>query len=88
VDHETFPAIHLAKHAGTAGNTFPAVYNAANEEAVHAFHAGRLSYLGIVDTVAEVVDAHNAAHGPLTLDNIDEAETWARVTTSTVIASG
>jgi 1-deoxy-D-xylulose-5-phosphate reductoisomerase len=87
VDHETFPAIGLAKQAGAAGSTFPAVYNAANEEAVHAFHDGRLSYLGIVDTVADVLDAHKSDHGPLTVDNIDEAETWARTTAVRTIAS-
>ena len=41
-----------------AGSTYPAVFNAANEQAVAAFHAGRIGYLDILDTVERVVDAH------------------------------
>ena len=46
----------LAKAAGRAGRCRPAIYNAANEECVAAFTAGRLPFLGIVDTVARVLD--------------------------------
>ena len=45
-----------AGRPGEAGGTAPAVYNAANEECVAAFLAGRLPFLGIVDTVARVLD--------------------------------
>ena len=37
LDDDTFPAVRLARAAGTAGGCLPAVYNAANEEAVAAF---------------------------------------------------
>ena len=37
-----------------------AVLNAANEQAVHAFLEHRLPYLGIVDTVREVLDEMDA----------------------------
>ena len=60
LDDIAFPAVALAKAVGRAGGTFPAVYNAANEQAVDAFHEGRLPFLGIVDTVQRVVDAHDA----------------------------
>ena len=40
-----------------ASEKHTAVLNAANEQAVHAFLDHRLPYLGIVDTVKEVVDA-------------------------------
>jgi 1-deoxy-D-xylulose-5-phosphate reductoisomerase len=76
LDSEAFPAVDLAKHVGTAGGTFPAVFNAANEQAVHAFHAGRIGYLSILDTVKAVVDAHEG--GELSLDGVLEAEAWAR----------
>ncbi|HMA47558.1 MAG TPA: 1-deoxy-D-xylulose-5-phosphate reductoisomerase, partial [Frankiaceae bacterium] len=44
LDEETFPAVALARAAGAAGGTAPAVFNAANEEAVAAFLAGRLPF--------------------------------------------
>ncbi|MFL6099975.1 MAG: 1-deoxy-D-xylulose-5-phosphate reductoisomerase [Actinomycetales bacterium] len=78
LDDATFPAVRLARDVGTAGRTYPAVYNAANEECVEAFHDGRLPFLGIVDTVAEVVAAHQAPSGELTLDDVLAAELWAR----------
>ncbi|MBC9926135.1 MULTISPECIES: 1-deoxy-D-xylulose-5-phosphate reductoisomerase [unclassified Leucobacter] len=77
LDHEAFPAVALAKEVGRSRGTFPAVYNAANEEAVEAFHAGRIPFLGIVDTIRRVVDAHDAP-AELNLDSLAEAERWAR----------
>src|SRR6185436_12029171 len=38
---DIFPALDLARHAGTEGGTLPAVMNAANEVAVAAFLEGR-----------------------------------------------
>ena len=46
LDDDAFPAVRLAKKVGRAGGTYPAVFNAANEQAVDAFHEGRLSFLG------------------------------------------
>jgi len=86
LDGEAFPSVALAKAVGRAGGTFPAVYNAANEQAVDAFHEGRLSFLGIVDTVAAVVDAHEAPEA-LTVETLAEAEDWARRTADRLIAA-
>ncbi|MUN41918.1 1-deoxy-D-xylulose-5-phosphate reductoisomerase [Actinomadura litoris] len=61
LDDEAFPAVALARRAGEAGGTAPAVYNAANEECVEAFRAGRLPFLGIVDTVTRVVEEHEGS---------------------------
>src|SRR5690625_5473383 len=58
LDHEAFPAVRLAAQVGRAGGTAPAVYNAANEEAVDAFLGGKLSFTSIMDTVAQVVSEH------------------------------
>ncbi|MGH1523241.1 1-deoxy-D-xylulose-5-phosphate reductoisomerase [Leifsonia sp. L25] len=77
LDTEAFPAVALAKRVGTAGGTYPAVFNAANEQAVAAFHAGAIGYLDIVDTVERVVDEHEPS-GELTLESLAEAERWAR----------
>ena len=58
LDDDAFPAVGLAKRVGQAGGTYPAVYNAANEECVQAFFDGRIRFTDIVDTVARVVDDH------------------------------
>ena len=77
LDEEAFPAVGLAREAGVRAGTTPAVYNAANEEALDAFLAGRLPFLGIVDTVAAVVGEHVTA--PVdSVAAVAEAEGWAR----------
>jgi len=86
LDDEAFPAVELAKQVGRAGATYPAVFNASNEQAVLAFHAGRIGYLDIVDTVQRVVDAHET-QGELTLESLAEAERWARAAADTIIDS-
>ncbi|MFB9378104.1 1-deoxy-D-xylulose-5-phosphate reductoisomerase [Kineococcus gynurae] len=78
VDDEAFPALQLAREAGTRGSTVPAVFNAANEECVAAFHAGRLPFLGIVDTVATVVAEHRPGGDPRDVADVLAAEDWAR----------
>jgi len=50
-DPETFACLRLAREAAVAGGTAPCVLNAANEVAVHAFLAGRLSFTGIADVI-------------------------------------
>ncbi|KQQ00882.1 MULTISPECIES: 1-deoxy-D-xylulose-5-phosphate reductoisomerase [unclassified Rathayibacter] len=77
LDEEAFPSVRLAKRVGRAGASYPAVFNAANEQAVHAFHAGRIGYLDILETVEAVVDAHTV-DGALTRESLADAETWAR----------
>jgi len=86
LDDDAFPSVALAKAVGRAGRTFPAVYNAANEQAVDAFHEGRLPFLGIVDTIARVVDAHEPPEA-LTVDSLLDAEQWARRTADRLIAA-
>ncbi len=60
LDDTAFPAVELARHCGKVGGTTPAVYNAANEVCVDAFCCGDLEFSGIVDVVADVVEAHLA----------------------------
>ena len=78
--------MRLAKRVGRAGGTYPAVFNAANEQAVDAFHEGRLSFSGILDTVERVVDAHEAP-AALTRETLAEAERWARDAADRAIAA-
>jgi 1-deoxy-D-xylulose-5-phosphate reductoisomerase len=78
LDETAFPAVALAKDAGRAGGLNPAVFNAANEEAVAAFRDGRLPFLGIVDTVAAVLEAAPEFGRPASVADVLEAEKWAR----------
>ncbi|MCU1530966.1 MAG: 1-deoxy-D-xylulose 5-phosphate reductoisomerase [Arthrobacter sp.] len=80
LDTAAFPAVGLAKDAATQGSTFPAVFNAANEEAVMAFHAGRIRFPDIVDTIEAVLGEHTAS-SKLTVESVLEAEKWARART-------
>ena len=76
-DLDTFPLPALARRAGEAGGTYPAVYNAANEVAVAAFLEGRLPFLGIAEVVEEALErADGAAAGDLT--ELVEADAEAR----------
>jgi 1-deoxy-D-xylulose-5-phosphate reductoisomerase len=89
LDEEAFPAVRLAKAAAAAGGTSMAVFNAANEEAVEAFHTGIIGFTDIVDTVAAVVAEHSesghtgaapgaADAGGTTLEAVLDAERRAR----------
>lgn len=72
-----FPAVELARHAGTVGGTLPAVLNAANEVAVAAFLEEKLSFPGIWRVVERTMNAHTVAEHP-SLEQIIDADTWAR----------
>ncbi len=77
LDEKVFGAVRLARQVGSAGLTYPAVYNAANEQAVEAFHSGRIGFNQIVDLIDRVVDAHQP-EAELSLESVLRAEVWAR----------
>jgi 1-deoxy-D-xylulose-5-phosphate reductoisomerase len=77
LDESVFGAIALARQVGAAGLTYPAVYNAANEQAVDAFHDGRIGFTQIVELIERVVEEHQP-EGELSLESVLAAETWAR----------
>jgi 1-deoxy-D-xylulose-5-phosphate reductoisomerase len=76
-DLEAFPLLALARQAGMSGATYPTVLSAADTVAVEAFLAGRIAFVDITNVVSAVLDAHQPASGPLTLDAIAEADRWA-----------
>ncbi|MBM4470790.1 1-deoxy-D-xylulose-5-phosphate reductoisomerase [Rhodococcus hoagii] len=79
VDSAVFPAIDLARNAGTAGGCMTAVYNAANEIAAEAFLDGTLRFPAIVETVERVLAAGGEwAAPPATVDDVLAADGWAR----------
>jgi 1-deoxy-D-xylulose-5-phosphate reductoisomerase len=76
-DREAFPCLDLAYVAGRVGGTAPAVLNAANEEAVAAFLAGRIRWSAIPDVLKDVLDRHDG--GPAVVaDDVIEADERSR----------
>ena len=84
VDHATFPLLDLAVRAGRLAGTAPATLNAANEEAVSAFLAGRLPFPGIAAVVSRVLDEHRPP-ARLDLAAVLQAERWSRDRARTLV---
>lgn len=55
-DEQRFPCLRLARQAAEAGNSAPAMLNAANEVAVAAFLDGRVGYLEIASIIEDVLN--------------------------------
>ena len=79
-DHDRFPALRMAYDVIRRGGTLGAVLNAANECAVEAFTAGKITFGEISRLVAFTIDAHAVQPAP-SLDDLLEADRWARRTT-------
>lgn len=86
VDNHTFPALQLARHAVSASDTHPAVFNAANEQAVDAFLKGALKWVDIVDIDIAVVNEHEGLSAP-SLDDVLAVDRWARARADELIAA-
>ena len=77
LDRDAFPALDLAYRAGRAGGTYPAVLNAANETAVHAFLEGRIPLTAIAEVVEATLDSHDPAT-VVSVVSLERADGWAR----------
>lgn len=76
-DFERFPCLRLAYEACSTGSTMPAVMNAANEVAVHAFLDGRIGFMDIPHIIETAMNRHKTAR-ELTLEAVLEADSQAR----------
>jgi 1-deoxy-D-xylulose-5-phosphate reductoisomerase len=76
-DHEAFPCLELAYAAGRLGETAPAWLNAANEEAVDAFLAGRIRWTEIPAVIEDVLERHDGTPAD-SADVVIEADQRAR----------
>ncbi len=63
-DRETFPLLELGLAAGRAGGTAPAVFSAANEEAVRRFLSGALGFYEMAEVVAGALERHRSTPRP------------------------
>lgn len=84
-DTEAFPSLKIAIECGKAGGTLPCAFNAANEEAVNAFLDGKIKYLDIPYITASVTQAHKNVLTPQ-IEDIEEADSWARMCAQQVIS--
>lgn len=76
-DYEKFPCLKLAIDALKAGQTMPAVLNAANEIAVQAFLDELISFKEIPETIRMTMNNHKSR--PVThLEDVLEADRWTR----------
>jgi len=78
-DLDKFPCLGLAYRAINAGESMPAVMNAANEIAVDAFLEGRIGFVQIAETIERTMNAH-AAHDLRSIDEVLKADLWSRET--------
>ena len=76
-DRKTFRGLDLAYEAGRIGRSAPAVLNAADEVAVHAFLDGRLGFLGIPEVVERTLEQVPVVD-LTTVDDVIEVDREAR----------
>ncbi|MGB3707476.1 1-deoxy-D-xylulose-5-phosphate reductoisomerase [Gordonia sp. (in: high G+C Gram-positive bacteria)] len=87
VDNEVFPAINLARQAGTAGGSLTAVFNAANEVAAQAFFDGAVAFPDIVGIIGDVLArADQWTTRPGNVDEVLAADSWARSCAAELVA--
>ncbi len=85
-DGGTFPCLGLGYTAGRTGGTATAVLNAADEVAVGAFLAGRISFAAIPTVIGRTLSAHEA-RVPESIEDVLDADAWARATAESACSS-
>ena len=85
-DTATFRCLALAYAAGRQGGTAPAWLSAANEVAVDAFLAGRITWPMIADTVDAVLQQHPGDARTLQADDIIAADAAARTAAEQILS--
>lgn len=78
-DLEAFPCLALAYAAGRVGGTAPAWLSGANEVAVDAFLAGRISWRNIASVIAATLEHHDGAAASSAEAVIDADATARRI---------
>ncbi len=76
-DHVRFPALKLAYQALDAGESMPAVLNAANEVAVESFLEGRIKFNDIPVVIEQTMNAHTP-HPLASIEEVLSVDRWGR----------
>lgn len=77
VRHDDFPALRLGIDAGRRGGAAPAVFNAANEQAVELFLQGKMTFGEIPRAIAAALETLSQAAGD-SRDALQAADAAAR----------
>ncbi len=78
-DFKKFPCLGLARLAIKKGGAYPAVLNAADEEAVKNYLGGKIKFSRIPYIIERVLGRYNGStEKEPSLDDIIDAELWAR----------
>jgi 1-deoxy-D-xylulose-5-phosphate reductoisomerase len=83
-DIKKFPCLGIAYAAGLCGGTAPAVLNAADEVAVSAFMENKISFIDLPEIIEKILARHDSMNDP-SLDDILQADRWARKETKKII---
>ncbi len=76
MDYQRFPLLKLAYDAGKEGGNYPAIMNAANEEAVQLFLDGKIEFVDIENRIFSCMDKADYISAP-NYDQILESDRWA-----------
>lgn len=79
-DWDKFKALRMAYNAGREGGSATVCLNAANEEAVFDFLAGKIKLFDIISAVETMMERHNVIKNP-TIDEIFEIDCEIRAKT-------
>ena len=85
-DLRRFPCLRLAYDALAAGNTMTACLNAANEELVAGFLAGRVRFTEIPRHIETVMNRHRNSPAR-TIEDLLETDGWARASARELIGA-
>jgi 1-deoxy-D-xylulose-5-phosphate reductoisomerase len=77
IDFARYRCLHYAYEAGKRGGSLPTVLNAANEEAVAAFLAGRIEFLAIEECIERALERHEFVEKP-SLEEIRQIDAETR----------
>ena len=84
---DVFRSLELGFRVAREGGSAPVVFNGANEAAVEAFLAGRIKFTAIMELVERCVDEHEVSLC-VTLEELLEADAWAREIVSGIVSRG
>ncbi len=83
-DPKVFKCINIAYESSRAGKSYPVVMNAANEVLVDMFLKEKIGFTDIPKYIEKVLEAHSPVKS-VTLDDITEADSWARAKTKELL---
>lgn len=85
VDFDRYRCLRFAYEAGKRGGSLPTALNAANEEAVAAFLAGRIPFLAIEEWIERALERHQPVDDPQ-LEEIREIDADVRAYVRSLLA--